>query len=305
MMSLANFSRPVLAGAIAMLVGCGGGGGWSGGNNNTGTLNVAVTDAPIDNANAVVVAFTGVSIKLRDATAQDFTFDSVKTIDLLALQGAAVEPLLSDKEIPSGEYEWIRLAVNAEEDGILDSYIEMADGSQIELRIPSGSQSGLKLVSGFTVPAGGTANFTIDFDLRKSIVLPGNGGAMLKPALRLIDNTSVGTIAGTVDSAIITAECADPSLETGAVYLYSGADATVVDVQGLAGDPLTTALVSDTLTAGIYAYEIGFVEAGDYTLVYTCDADSDDAEAADTLDFVGAVNITVEVDQRTEHNFTL
>lgn len=306
MMGFVKLSVPLLlTGAIAALVGCGGGGGSSNSNvSSTGTLNLAITDAPIDDANAVVVEFSGVSIKPRNGSAQDFTFETVKSIDLLTLQGSAYDSLISNEVVPAGDYEWIRLAVNAEEDGILDSYIELTDGTQIELRVPSGSQSGLKLVSGFTVPAGGVANFTIDFDLRKSIVMPGSGGAMLKPALRLMNNVSVGTIAGTVDAAIISAKCADP-LETGAVYLFSGANATVVDVQGVAGDPLTTALVSDTQTAGIYAYEIGFVEAGEYTLAYSCDAAIDDPEAADTLDFFAAVNIIVDVDQLTEQNFTL
>lgn len=306
MKRVSRVSSPLaLTVAIAALSACGGGGSGGGSStSDTGTLNLAVTDAPIDGANAVVVEFSGVSIKPVNGPAQDFTFDAVKTIDLLDLQGSLAEPLITDEEVPAGEYEWVRLAVNADEDGILDSYIEMTDGTQVELRVPSGSQTGLKLVSGFTIPAGGIANFTIDFDLRKAIVLPGSGGAMLKPALRLIDNIMVGTINGTVDPAIISAECADP-LETGAVYLYSGFDATLADVQGIEGDPLTTALVSDADNPGVYTYEIGFVEAGDYTLVYTCDADIDDPEVADVLDFVGATNVTVEVDQVSQVDFTL
>jgi hypothetical protein len=58
-----------------------------------------------------------------------------------------------------------------------------------ELTIPSEVKTGLKLNRGFVVPAGGSANFTIDFDLRKSVHLPMSGtDYLLRPTLRLADN---------------------------------------------------------------------------------------------------------------------
>ena len=85
-------------------------------------------------------------------------------------------------------------------------------------KVPSGSQTGLKLVRGFTLLAGGSADFTIDFDLRKSVVDPKGGQGMhLKPALRLIDNAQSGTITGTVAGELIASACADASLDAGAL----------------------------------------------------------------------------------------
>lgn len=307
MTSFRKHPLQALIGASALALAACGGSDSSGNNSpdsNSGRLSVAVTDAPIDAANHVFVEFSGVSIKPADGDVIELTLEENASIDLLSLQGSLSEALVTDEEVPAGEYEWVRLHVNAEHDGVLDSYIELDTGNQLELRVPSGSQTGLKLVSGFTVAAGGNTNITIDFDLRKSVVLPGGqAGAMLKPALRLIDNTVVGTVAGSVDAEVLTDQCADPANEYGAVYIYSGADATVTDVSGADTDPLTTALVAQV--DGGYEYEAGFLEAGDYTLAYTCDAASDQPETVDELTFIGTSNATVEADMTTEVNFTV
>jgi len=297
----------LMAASALGLAACGGSSGSSSNHNgDTGTFSLAVTDAPIDMASHVFVSFSGVSIQPADGERIEFEFDEPRTIDLLALQGSASESLLNDETVPSGEYEWIRLHVNAEHDGVLDSYIEMNDGTQHELRVPSGSQTGLKLVSGFDVPVGGSADFTIDFDLRKSIVMPPGQaavGAMLKPALRLIDNSTSGGIAGQVSSELITELCEDPASQAGSIYVFSGADAEPSDVSGEDSDPLITAFVQ--FGDGAYDYEVGFLAEGNYTLAYTCDAHLDDPEAADELQFVGTQPASVEAGSVTEVNFDL
>lgn len=299
----------LLASSFATLVACGGssGGDTSGTTSDSGSFSLAVTDAPIDSANAVVVEFAGVSIQPADGEVIEFTFDEPKSIDLLNLQGTASEPLLSNETLPAGDYEWIRLHVNAENDGVLDSYIDI-NGDMIELWVPSGAQTGLKLVSGFTVGAGAEVDFTIDFDLRKSITLPGPpggsmavGGAILKPALRLVNNIEVGSIAGTVNETLVTEQCTDATVSTGAVYVYSGADATLADVSGEDNDPLISAFV--TFEEDAYRYEVGFLTEGDYTVAYTCGATNDDPEADDTLTFVGPATVAVVANAESELNF--
>ena len=117
--------------------------------------------------------------------------------------------LLDGEEVPAGEYTWMRLKVLADPDVAGDSYI-MIDGAECELRIPSGDERGLQMIRGFTVGVGTTTDFTVDFDLRHSVVKPPgqttevpacDGQAyQLKPVLRVVDNLEVGTITGTVDS---------------------------------------------------------------------------------------------------------
>lgn len=244
-----------------------------------GTINLAVTDAPVDGATRVVVAFTGVEIQSADGSRELFTFDTQRQVDLLALQGGGSEILLDGELLPAGRYDWIRLLVNAEPN-TSDSFIEFDDGTVQSLSVPSAQ--GLRLVSGFTVAAGGNVDFTIDFDLRRAVVgPPGRGGMhMLRPALRLVDNNQVGAIDGMVDLALITEGCAP------AVYVFAGADATVGDVQPDSG-PLASARVAQNVSTGDFEYRVAFLEAGDYTVAFTCDALADDPDAADELAFTG------------------
>src|SRR3954463_9723226 len=219
---------------LAILAACGGGG------DSTdapaapqfGRLTLRITDSPVTAAKRVVVQFTGLEIKPR-AAAQPEVFDfAPRQIDLLALDGGGSEILLSDELLPAGEYEWIRLKVNAGRDGS-DSFIELEDGSQHPLFIPSGNQTGLKLIRGFIIGAGGTHNFTLDFDLRKSVIHPPGLGEpyLLKPVLRLVNNLEVGSIAGTVAAGLVVDGCHP------AIYLFSGAGVTPDDL-GSAAPPL-------------------------------------------------------------------
>ncbi|NQD35942.1 DUF4382 domain-containing protein [Permianibacter sp. IMCC34836] len=281
-----------------MLASCGGDGG---GSDGFGMLSLGLTDGPVDDAENVVIRFTGVEVKPADGPALNFDFTTPKDLDLLSLQGGNAAPLITAQQVPAGNYEWLRLKVSAVQDNVFDSYIQI-NGTMHELDVPSGSQTGLKLISGFTVAQGGDANYTIDFDLRKSVTAPpGQAPAyILKPVLRLVNNLEVGTLAGTVDPSIIAAECSGDG--TGAVYLWRGADVTPDDVDGDAGDPLSTGLVS-LVAPGSYQYQIGFLAAGSYTIAYTCDAATDIADSDEALTFVGTQNITITAGMTSTGNF--
>lgn len=273
---------------------CGGGGG---GSDGTATLNLFIKDAPVDGAAAVVVEFTGVELKPAGGDRVRFDFATPRQIDLLALQGNASAELLAGVEVPAGDYNWIRLAVNAAR-GVLDSYIELEGGTPVSLFVPSGAQSGLKLHNPFTIAQGTIADFTIDFDLRKSVHDPeGQPDFYLRPTLRILNNLEVNTIRGTVDPALATdSSCTNgPNHDMGnAVYLYLGADA-VVDDEGSLSPPLTSVTVEYDEDSGEYRYEIGYVAEGDYTVAFTCQAADDDPVNDDDVAFVGAANVRVEV----------
>lgn len=286
---------------LAGLVACGGGGGGSDAPDvpQTGRLKVSITDAAVDTAEKVVVEFTGVELIPASGTATTITFATPKSIDLLALQNGNVAPLVTETVLPAGQYSQMRLMVNAEFDNKLDSYIQIS-GAQHELRVPSGSETGLKLVQGFTVPAGGLADFTIDFDLRKSVVQPtGQPGYFLKPVLRLVNNVQVGSVAGEVAPGVIAAQCTGNDL--GAVYVYSGAGVAPDDVDGIVPEPITSAQIA--FSNGMYSYKAAFLTAGAYTLAYTCQAAFDEPEVDNALVFVGTQNVTVAAGGTTPANF--
>lgn len=137
----ATFNEKALAAALAcaLLAGCGGG---SGGTSEplSGTLSLAVTDAPVDDVSEVVVQFTGVRVKPRSGEAIEIDFGAPLNIDLLSLTGENSATLLNGEPLPAGEYDWIALEVNAELDTEFDSYVLANDGGMIELEVPSGSQ---------------------------------------------------------------------------------------------------------------------------------------------------------------------
>lgn len=281
-----------------LLLGCGG----SSGSSSTGSLTLQLTDAPVDNAEEVWIQFRGVEIHGSGAsynyyfckdpvTSETITASNScveyapKKLNLLALTNGISEVLLNDQALPTGSYQWVRLMVDAEPNQ-RDSYI-VVSGAEHELEISSGDESGLKLNRGFDVTANGTVDFTIDFDLRKSVNLAKNDSTYkLRPTLRLVDNTQAGTISGTINSALVTSQCG------GGVYVYSGHDIAPDDI-GASTEPLVTALIKQDVSTGEYKYKISFVEAGDYTIAYTCDAAKDAPDADDDLVFSATTNVTL------------
>ena len=217
--SLVLFNTIAALGLAMLLVACGGGDGGS--DSSTGTLNLAITDASVDAAKAVVVEFTGVELQHSGGERIDYDFvdgdgdPESRQIDLLALTGGTTELLLEDVTLTAGDYSWIRLKVNAQR-GVLDSYIDLLDDSRHSLHVPSGANSGLKLNRGFNIPDGGMASFTIDFDLRRSVHNPSGSKEdyILRPTLRLVDGNTDGALSGTVTGIENDPDCSDNTATT-------------------------------------------------------------------------------------------
>ncbi|MFW5825790.1 MAG: DUF4382 domain-containing protein, partial [Marinobacter sp.] len=190
-----SFGITALAAAIAAC-----GGGSSSDSGSTGTMSLDLTDAPVDNVSEVNLTVTGVVLQPAEGERISFSVDHperLTDLNLLSLQDGQVESLLSDQSLPAGEYEWMRLEL-----GDAEGFTVVDSGGEHPLFVPSGAQRGLQ-TSGFVIPEGGSADFTIDFDVRKSLAYnPGPGRYVLRPTLRLVDNVEVGEIAGTIDSTL-------------------------------------------------------------------------------------------------------
>jgi len=296
-----------VAGAAALIAGCGGGGGGSGTTEPaTGLLSIAITDAPVDLVSVVNVQFTGVTLKPESGDEIQIGFDAPKNFDLLTLTGGLTAELLSDTEVPTGKYNWVQLAVNAEFDTVFDSYAMTSMGEEFELRVPSGSQNGLKLVSGFTVTEIQSTHLVIDWDLRKALSDPiGQPGWHLRPALRVTDMALFGTLNGTVAEALVTdASCSnDLVAQTGnAVYIYNGMTDTPGDIADAVSDPFTTATVTQDET-GAYTYEVNYLSVGDYIAAFTCQANDDISDTDDDIVFATPQAFVIEDGVTTEINF--
>mgnify|MGYP005990204683 CR=1 FL=1 len=306
-------------------------GGSEGSNSSTGRLSIDITDAAVDGAEKVYVQFRGVTVKPKEGEAKIISLagdsqtckdlvdgiaptatpegeQTIRCIELKELQGTKSSGLIDGITLAVGNYNWIRLDVDAEE-GVMDSIIVLDNGGRESLYIPSGSNTGLKINSKFTILAGGEHNFVIDFDLRKSVNHPqgNNKDYRLKPSLRLIDLSESGNIVGTIDGSLLTAEGCTGDINSGdgfAVYVYQGADTTVGE-EGSSNAPYTSASIHLN-NDGEWEYTVGFVAPGEYILAFTCQAADDSAEnATDGISFVGSANspVTVEADQDSTVNF--
>jgi Domain of unknown function (DUF4382) len=278
--------------ACVVLPACGGGSNSSG--SSTGSMTLSITDSPVDTAQSVVVVFTGVELKPVNGNSINVDFATPKSIDLLTLQGGKTTDLFANQTVPAGDYEWMRLKVMTDPTANDASHI-VIDGNTYNLMIPSGAETGLKLVRGFTVAQGSTTGFVIDFDLRKSVVAPPGQAPnyFLKPALTLLDEMQVGTIAGTVHlAALVAAQLAAGAPVTDChtgLYLFSGATATPDDFDRDASgdddggtDPIYLQPVANDGVVTDVSFSIPFVEAGkSYALAATCDFDKDGMDSND------------------------
>ena len=105
-----KFAIVVASTLAALLVGCGGSGT---GGDATGQLSLSISDGPIHDATEICVEFTEVEIKRSGAPAETIDNLTLQQINLLDFQGMNSAPLFLNQEIPAGEYQWVRLGVDA------------------------------------------------------------------------------------------------------------------------------------------------------------------------------------------------
>ena len=307
------FSYSVAVVSALALAGCG-----SDDASDTAVFSLAVSDAPVDQADAVWACFSAIELIGNGEGSQTFkigehtnaiaandvckdssgaTIANTRGINLLAFTGSDSEDILTGVEVAAGSYSQLRLVMA---DG---SYVQVGD-QQIPLSVPSNE---LKF-DGLTLSAGGQANYTVEFDLRQALVNPvGQAGYFLKPrGVRLVDNALIGHIEGTVAEALLIANsCAvaptDISSPVATVYVYPGHDLALTELADIGGSEsiepyAVTGVYYDNVSA--YEFAVGFVDQGSYTAAWTCQVD-DDVEADDLIEFIGTIELEVGADGDT------
>lgn len=251
-----------------------------------GTVDLNVADAPVDDADAVVVQFTGVTLRHSNGDTEDFTFDTPKSIDLLAQTEGASEALLAGARVEDGDYTEVRLRISATGAGT-DSWVDETGGARRALVLDASDEGRLRIPTTFNVGRGDRMALTVDFDLRKSVLTPDSASApyALRPSLRLVNTDGAGAVGGTVSAALAGASGCRP-----AVYLYRGHGITPDD-EGSAGAPFASAIVRAATPD--FAYRIAFIPPGNYTAAFTCGAAADDPERDDATTFPESAEVTV------------
>ncbi len=243
----------------------------------SGFLTVGLTDAPVDDAAEVIIVVTGIELPRGPNDTINIDFDAPRSVNLLEFRDGKSFNLLDGNPLLPGEYQWLRLKIRAQENLQDGSRIRLRDGRQFPLFIPSGAESGLKLNRPFTVAQGSTTRLMIDFDLRKSLVVPpGQGGTwILRPTLRLVDQLQTGSLTGAVDvSGLATLVETTPSACKAGVYIFKSENTLPDDMDGDPTDgvdPIIYAPLTPTTTGGIANFRMSYLEAGRYTAAFTCD----------------------------------
>lgn len=216
--------------AAALLSACGGGGS-SSDTNLSGTLGVAITDAPACGFDAVNVTVNKVRVHQSatagdtDAGWTDITLSPARKINLLNLTNGTLENL-GQTPLTPGRYTQLRLVLDANAGSAMaNSVVPSGTVNEVSLDTPSAVQSGIKLVNQFDVAAGQRVDLVLDFDACKSVVRKGNGGFALKPVVKVVP-TVLNGINGFVPPALLTQHVMVTAQQNGTIVAATAPNAT-------------------------------------------------------------------------------
>ncbi len=221
-----------LAAGLAV-TGCGGSSGGIGGTpvSSSGKLSLSLTDASTDSYKAVYVTIAEVRVhKSGTADENDTGWKTVatpnQTYNLLELTNG-VRETLGISTLDGGHYTQMRLLLKDTPDGqtnILDkshphaNYVILGDDTVHKLKVPSGYQSGIKLVHNFEIAENQTTELILDFDAMKSVVQAGKSGQwLLKPVIKILETVAYSIVQGvitdegnaTIGGALVSAQIYD------------------------------------------------------------------------------------------------
>lgn len=240
MRNLVRVSMMLLAGILIFVTAC---------NENDdsakagkGTVVIKLTDAPfpVSLVDQALVTIDKIEIRstvevenakgeTENETLYTVLFEGEKVVDLLDLQNGITTDLLS-MDIEAGSYDLIRMHVTSSE-------VILKDGTSFDLKIPSGSASGLKIkiAPELVVESGVESEVLLDFDVSKSFIVQGNmntpagiKGFIFKPVIRAMCQKYSGIIEGKVFENVTTpvAEAHVQIIVADTVYSSALTDAT-------------------------------------------------------------------------------
>ena len=155
---------------------------------NSGTMAVAVHDAPCTNCSHVWVTFQSVAVHEANATnATDGGWMalnvSATTVDLMALNGSALAKVIGVGSLSAGHYEMIRLNVS-------NVVVGLQNGTNVTATVtgPTADVHGW-----FAIQASATTTVSIDIDLASSLHVTTIGGTVVATFTPDIGNVTAST----------------------------------------------------------------------------------------------------------------
>lgn len=256
----------------------------------TARVSLLLTDAPGD-FRAAVVTITDIYLQPAAGDSGQRVYlreNSPVTTNLLTLSNDVLE-LVDDRAIPAGRYGQLRLVISGgyiEVEGAnggssiyatSPSYAGLPSGAKVagELKCPSCSQSGFKVILGATASSGegdgddgvtleGEQTLLVDFDVSKSFgKQAGNSGMwILRPTLKA---TSLQT-SSSVSVSLALADSVKLPLLAGTQVTLGRFSATLAPAAG--GDAKVVAL-ADSNADGVYEASFKYLLPGEYRVGFT------------------------------------
>ncbi|HEY3378724.1 MAG TPA: DUF4382 domain-containing protein [Armatimonadota bacterium] len=298
---------------LLFIAGCGGGSSSSG---STARVKLLLGDAPVvlpdgttvDSVNVPITRIVLLGQADNEATAvvlydggnapTPLDLLSLANQSLTALQQSPIATSLGTVSVPAGHYTQMRLVLGS-------GATAMVNGAPIDLKVPSGMETGLKVKVNLDLGAATLQEVFLDFNLSKLNYQPGPNRFILPPnALRLVKLTQTANITGTVtvtppaggvtgDVAVKLTLCD----ATGNPVLVNGVPDATIDTQVLIpqnpatpGD-YTAVYTLNAIPTSVGSYQLlPTVQYGGTTLVQTLNP---------------AVNVTVTGGQTTTQNISI
>jgi hypothetical protein len=244
---------------IVGLIACGIGG------SDSGRLLLSLTDAATDMYDAVYITVKQVDVHRADEGEEMWQTIATpnRTYNLLELVNGVREQLAL-VDLTAGHYSQLRLYLGDMPDSrtnILSrphpfpNYVIDSEQAYHELKIPSGYQSGVKIVHAFTIGESGTTELILDFSASESVVIAGRSGQyLLKPTIKVLAESEASIVSGTVTQA------ADEAVVEGALVSAQTYDAGAADLKD------QVAVRASTVSDETGGYKM-FLAPGEYNIV--------------------------------------
>ena len=287
-----------------------------GGTNSSGVLSLDLTDASTDNYKAVYITIDEVQVH-RDGENDDNwqTVASLfKTYDLLVLINGVREQL-GVTQLEAGHYTQMRLIIGETPDNgtnILSeshqygNYVIDLSDTYHELKVPSGFQTGVKIVHGFDINESRTTELILDFDTSNSIVEAGNSGKLLlKPTIKVIETEEASLVSGVVTAAD-TADVLARVLITAQIFDSEAPDqkdAVSVQASSMSDTDGSFTLLLEPGTYNIVVYKDGYDPDCIETTLASGDSYIQDFTMNTTT--TGNLNGTITIDGNDEQYVTI
>ena len=290
-----------LVSSTLLLQGCGGC-GFECGSDEPITLSLGISTTPANNSiSSVFIDIDSIEFRRNgsdnnvlietftvDSGDIDITDEETLQINLLDYRGTNQLMAISDISVDPGTYTDIVITLSDSSD---DSYVEYMDDDNGDLIKPLVVTNNTLTLDGF-IATSDNKTFTIKLSLLQSLYENDDNFQLTTKGQRVLDNANDVALVGSVDSdlfdQISPCDVKDDREQGNRLYLYQGnglvqnrlADVYTTDstntIPNNTISPYDVILPSENIDQGTWQYSIGFLPTGNYTLAFTCDAETDD-----------------------------